>query len=67
VISETIRIATDPGGNKEREFKGLPENLELYDPDQGLILTRDQEGSMKMEGKDIPVKSVWPRFPENCT
>ncbi|HHD16418.1 MAG TPA: ATP-binding protein [Euryarchaeota archaeon] len=65
VISEAIQVTTDLEGNKEREFEGLMEALELYDLDQGLILTQDQEGSMEMEGKDILVKPVWQWLLEN--
>ena len=65
MISEAIQVTTDLEGNKEREFEGLMEALELYDLDQGLILTQDQEGSMEMEGKDILVKPVWQWLLEN--
>ena len=45
--------------NKEREFNGLIEALNEVDLDEGLILTYDQEDTLKIEKKKIIVKPVW--------
>ncbi len=45
--------------NKEREFNGLVEALNEVNPDEGLILTYDQEDTFKIEKRKIIVKPVW--------
>lgn len=45
--------------NKEREIGGLVEALEEFKLSEGLILTYDQEDTLKISGKTIYIKPVW--------
>ncbi len=58
-ITEAMQVTMDLEKAGPREVKGLVEALGLYDLDQGLILTRDEEGEMEIEGKEVLIKPVW--------
>jgi len=44
---------------EEREIKGLFEALEVYNLNEGLILTTDTEKLIEEAGKKISIKYVW--------
>jgi hypothetical protein len=44
---------------REREIKGLQEALVIYNLDEGLILTDDDEETIEREGKIIRILPVW--------
>jgi uncharacterized protein len=64
-ISAAIQISVCVGSPavREREIMGLTEALNEYGLEEGLILTMDDEETVKIEGKDgkkvIMIKSVW--------
>jgi predicted AAA+ superfamily ATPase len=64
-ISAVIQISICFGSPavREREILGLTEALDEYGLEEGLILTMDDEETVKVEGKNgkkiIMVKSVW--------
>jgi predicted AAA+ superfamily ATPase len=45
--------------SREREIKGLQEALVIYNLDEGLILTDDDEETIEREGKIIRILPVW--------
>ncbi|MEJ5352670.1 MAG: ATP-binding protein [Melioribacteraceae bacterium] len=45
--------------NWDREVKGLLEALDIYQLNEGYILTLDQSNDYKEEGKSIKVRPVW--------
>lgn len=45
--------------NKKRELNGLVEAMNKYDLSTGLILTFDQEKTIKHDNKNINLKPVW--------
>jgi predicted AAA+ superfamily ATPase len=64
-ISAAIQVSVCFGGPavREREILGLMETLDKYGLEEGLILTMDDEETVKVEGKSgkkiILVKPVW--------
>lgn len=64
-VSAAIQISICFGSPavREREILGLTEALDEYGLEEGLILTMDDEETVRVEGKDgkkiIMVKSVW--------
>lgn len=46
-------------GNKKRELQGLQEAMDVFDLQQGLLLTYEQEDVIKNEGKTIQIVPVW--------
>lgn len=44
---------------RKREFEGISEAMEIYDLNEGLILTDDEEGEEIIEGRKISIKPVW--------
>ncbi|MDD5317833.1 MAG: ATP-binding protein [Candidatus ainarchaeum sp.] len=45
--------------NRERELGGLLEALDKFKLDNGLIITRDQEDELAVNGRKISVKPAW--------
>lgn len=45
--------------NQTREYAGLIEALEEFNLKEGLILTNDQEKTIKINGKNIKILPVW--------
>lgn len=64
-VSAAIQISVCFGNPvvREREILGLTEALDEYGLEEGLILTMDEEETIRVDGKDgkkiIMVKSVW--------
>ena len=59
-IKEAVQVCFELSDeNKEREIKGLLEAMEKFKLKEGLILTYDQEESLKKESKIIKVLPVW--------
>lgn len=64
-VSAAIQVSVCFGNPvvREREILGLTEALDEYGLDEGLILTMDEEETIRVDGKDgkkiIMVKSVW--------
>jgi predicted AAA+ superfamily ATPase len=54
-----IQVTAGLKHNKTREFGGLLEALTMYDLDEGLILTDDEEFEDTLENKKIKVMPVW--------
>ena len=45
--------------NKGREVEGLMEALEAFDLSEGLILTFNQQDTLKIDGKTIKIIPAW--------
>jgi len=58
-VTCAIQVTADLKNNKTREFGGLLEALTMYDLDEGLILTDDEEFEDMSENKKIKVMPVW--------
>lgn len=64
-VSAAIQVSVCFGNPvvREREILGLTEALDEYGLEEGLILTMDEEETIRVDGKDgkkiIMVKSVW--------
>jgi len=64
-IISAIQVTCSLDENKDREIGGLLEALKCYNLKEGLILTLDDEGEIKKEGKKIIIKPVWKWMLEN--
>lgn len=59
-ITTAIQVTNElSSANKNREFSGLLNALKNFDLKEGLILTNDQESTMKIDEKILTVKPVW--------
>ena len=58
-IESAIQVTWELNGNKKREFDGLYDTMEKFNIKTGLILTFDQEETIRKEGKKIEIKPVW--------
>jgi len=59
-ITSAIQVTNElSSANKNREFSGLLNALKTFDLKEGLILTNDQESTMKIDEKILTVKPVW--------
>ena len=59
-ISQAIQVCYELNeDNKERETRGLVEALERFKLKKGLILTYDQDDSLKVQDKNITIEPVW--------
>jgi predicted AAA+ superfamily ATPase len=58
-VTCAIQVTADLKNNKTREFGGLLEALTMYDLDEGIILTDDEEFEDMLENKKIKVMPVW--------
>jgi len=59
-ITTAIQVTNElSSANKNREFSGLLSALKTFDLKEGLILTNDQESTMKIDENIFTVKPVW--------
>ncbi|MCD6149543.1 ATP-binding protein [bacterium] len=59
-ITQVIQVSVYMDeNNREREVGGLLEAMNEFKLKKGLILTKDQEGKVKEDGKIIEIKSVY--------
>jgi predicted AAA+ superfamily ATPase len=59
-ITQAIQVCYDLSeDNKNREIDGLIEALETFNLSEGLILTLNQQDTIKINGKTIKVVSAW--------
>jgi hypothetical protein len=60
-ISEAIQVSAQitNATTRKREFEGLYEALNVYDLEQGLILTENEEGVEVYKSKKIVIKPLW--------
>ncbi len=59
-VKEAVQVSWNlTATNKEREIKGLIEAMNNLKLKNGLILTNDQDGEIKIKGKKIIIKPVW--------
>ena len=59
-IKEAIQVSYQINEmNKDREIKGLLEAMETYKLKEGLLLTYDQEDTIKINRKTIRIMPVW--------
>ncbi len=61
-VQVTYELNSD---NKDRELEGMVEAMEKFGLEEGLLLTRNQEDSLKVRGKRIAVRPVWKWIGEN--
>jgi len=58
-IVEAIQVTQNLHKNREREIQGLLEALQLYKLKQGIILTENDEETIRIKNKKIIVKPIW--------
>ena len=59
-ITQAIQVCYDLNeDNKNREIDGLIEALETFNLSEGLILTLDQQDTLRIDGKNIKVVPAW--------
>jgi predicted AAA+ superfamily ATPase len=59
-ITQAVQVCYELNeDNKDRETKGLTEAMDKFKLNKGLLLTYDQEDSLKANGNDIVVEPVW--------
>lgn len=59
-ITSAIQVTKELNlDNRKRELDGLLEAMRAYDLPQGLILTRDTDDHIEIDGKKIIVRPVW--------
>ena len=65
-ITQTIQVCYELNeDNTERETTGLAEAMDKFKLNEGVILTHNQEDSLKIGNKDITIKPVWKWFLNN--
>ncbi len=60
-VVEAIQVTKElsVAQNKSREIEGLLEAMERFGLKKGIIITQDQEGEEKVEGKNIKLIPLW--------
>ena len=58
-IIQAIQVTHNLQENRKREIDGLLEALKMYNLEEGLILTSDQEEEIVVDKKTITIKPVW--------
>lgn len=58
-IREGIQVCYELSENKDRKVKGLIEAMDNLKFREGLIITRDEEGEEKVNGKKIKIIPLW--------
>ncbi|MCG7850928.1 MAG: ATP-binding protein [Methanosarcinaceae archaeon] len=59
-ITEAIQVAKELNlDNKKREIEGLLEAMKAHELQEGVMLTRDTEDLIEIDGRKILVRAVW--------
>jgi len=67
-ITQAVQVSSKIDDlNEKREYSGLMSALKTFNLNEGLILTNDQESTIKMNGKTIQVIPVWKWLLEDKT
>ncbi len=60
-LTQLIQVALNLSHpkTKEREIEGLLEAMRIYKLNKGLILTLEEEGTIRKSNKEITIMPVW--------
>jgi uncharacterized protein len=59
-VTSVVQVAWElHTNNKDREVEGVLEAMDVFNKDEGVILTFDQEETLHREEKTVSIKPVW--------